>query len=164
MKRASSLIFPRKSNLIYKNTIGHMSADNEENPVYRALTEIGKAARTIFLCRYLSSEALRIDIHASLKGVERVNSIMGLIFYGRLGEISTTIGHATLYDMEKESHTIQRLRIESTTSPLSVLLLSISPLKNLRLPFSTASCPHALFSPASQNRKHPTRRLDSRES
>lgn len=66
-----------------------LSADNQENPVYQALSEIGKASRTIFLCRYLSSEALRIDIHESLNVVERVNSIMGFIFYGRLGEIST---------------------------------------------------------------------------
>lgn len=66
-----------------------LSADNKGNPVYQALTEIGKAARTIFLCRYLSSEALRVDIHESLNVVERVNSIMGFIFYGRLGEIST---------------------------------------------------------------------------
>ena len=66
-----------------------MSADNKENSVYQALTEIGKASRTIFLCRYLSSEVLRIDIHESLNVVERVNSIMGFIFYGRLGELST---------------------------------------------------------------------------
>jgi TnpA family transposase len=66
-----------------------LSADNKENSVYQALTEIGKAARTIFLCRYLSFEPLRIDIHESLNVVERVNSIMGFIFYGRLGEIST---------------------------------------------------------------------------
>lgn len=66
-----------------------LSADNKSNPVYQALMEIGKASKTIFLCRYLSSEALRIDIHDRLNVVERVNGIMGFIFYGRLGELST---------------------------------------------------------------------------
>jgi TnpA family transposase len=66
-----------------------LSADNKSNPVYQALMEIGKASRTIFLCRYLSSEELRIDINNALNVVERVNGIMGFIFYGRLGEIST---------------------------------------------------------------------------
>lgn len=66
-----------------------LSVDNKSNPVYQALMEIGKASRTIFLCRYLSSEDLRININEALNVVERVNGIMGFIFYGRLGEIST---------------------------------------------------------------------------
>jgi TnpA family transposase len=69
--------------------IKRLSSDNKSNPVYQALMEIGKASRTIFLCRYLSSENLRIDINEALNVVERVNGIMGFIFYGRLGEIST---------------------------------------------------------------------------
>lgn len=66
-----------------------LSADNKSNPVYQALMEIGKASRTIFLCRYLSNETLRIDINDALNVVERVNGIMGFIFYGRLSEISS---------------------------------------------------------------------------
>ena len=34
-------------------------------------------------------EELRIEIHESLNVVERLDSIMGFIFYGKLGEIST---------------------------------------------------------------------------
>jgi len=66
-----------------------MSSDNDDHPVYQALTEIGNAVKTIFLCRYLMSEELRIEIHEALNVVERLNSIMGFIFYGKLGEIST---------------------------------------------------------------------------
>lgn len=69
--------------------IKHFSKDNYEHPVYKALTEIGKAVKTIFLCRYISSEELRIEIHHALNVVERLNGIMGFIFYGKLGEIST---------------------------------------------------------------------------
>jgi TnpA family transposase len=35
---------------------------NVQHPTYRALAELGKAAKTIFLCRYLDSEALRREI------------------------------------------------------------------------------------------------------
>lgn len=66
-----------------------LSANNKENPVYQSLLEVGKAARTIFLCRYLSSEELRIEINEALNVVERVNSLMRFIFYGKDGEIST---------------------------------------------------------------------------
>lgn len=66
-----------------------LSADNKSDPVYQALMEMGKASRTIFLCRYLSHEDLRIEINDALNVVERVNGIMEFIFYGRLGEISS---------------------------------------------------------------------------
>ena len=69
--------------------IKRFSKDNYEHPIYKALTEIGKAVKTIFLCRYLTSEELRIEIHEALNVVERLNGIMGFIFYGKLGEIST---------------------------------------------------------------------------
>lgn len=37
------------------------------------------------------SEELRIEIHEAQNVVERLNSVMGFIFYGKLGEISTNI-------------------------------------------------------------------------
>jgi TnpA family transposase len=66
-----------------------LSSDNTMHPVYQALLELGKAVKTLFLCRYLSSEELRIEIHEALNVVERVNGLMGFIYYGKLGEIST---------------------------------------------------------------------------
>lgn len=65
----------------------HLSKDNYNHPVYKTLTEIGHAVKTIFLCKYLSSEELRIEINEALNVIERLNSIMGFIFYGKLGEI-----------------------------------------------------------------------------
>jgi TnpA family transposase len=69
--------------------IKRFGKNNEDHPVYQALFEIGKAEKTIFLCRYFSEEALRIEIHESLNIVERVNSIMHFIFFGKLGEITS---------------------------------------------------------------------------
>ncbi len=63
------------------------SKDNYQHPVYKAIIEIGKVAKTIFLCCYLMEEELRIEIHEAQNVVERLNSIMGFIFYGKMGEI-----------------------------------------------------------------------------
>lgn len=69
--------------------IKRFGAKNEDHPVYQALFEIGKAAKTIFLCRNFAYEELRIEIHEALNVVERVNGIMHFIFYGKLGEIAS---------------------------------------------------------------------------
>ena len=44
---------------------------------------------TIFLCKYLASEELRIEVNEGLNIVERLNSVMDFIFYGKLGHIAT---------------------------------------------------------------------------
>jgi len=74
--------------------VKRFSKDNYQHPVYKAIVEIGKIKKTNFLCRYLQSENLRIEVHESQNVVERLNSIMGFIFYGKLGEISTNIKDA----------------------------------------------------------------------
>ncbi len=62
---------------------------NARHPAYKALAELGKAIKTIFLCRYLTSEALRREIHEGLNVVESWNSTNGFIFYGNGGELAT---------------------------------------------------------------------------
>ena len=39
---------------------------NLKHPTYQALAELGKARKTVFLCRYLESEALRREVHEAL--------------------------------------------------------------------------------------------------
>ncbi len=63
--------------------------DNLQHPTYQALAELGKAVKTLFLCRYLDSEALRQEINEGLNVVENWNSANGFIFYGKGGEIAT---------------------------------------------------------------------------
>ncbi len=63
--------------------------ENLKHPTYQALMELGKAIKTIFLCRYLSAEALRQEIQEGLNVVENWNGANGFIFYGKGGEIAT---------------------------------------------------------------------------
>ncbi|MEY8717360.1 Tn3 family transposase [Francisella philomiragia] len=67
--------------------IKRFSHNNFSHPVYRALFEIGKAAKSIFLCKYIASEDLRVEINEGLNVVERINNVMSFIFYGKLGEL-----------------------------------------------------------------------------
>ena len=53
------------------------------------MVEIGKANKAIFLCEYLASEDLRIEVNEGLNVVERLNNVMDFIFYGKLGQIAT---------------------------------------------------------------------------
>jgi TnpA family transposase len=62
--------------------------NNLQHPTYMALAELGKAIKTIFLCEYLDSEELRIEINQGLNVIENWNSANGFIFYGKSGEIS----------------------------------------------------------------------------
>ncbi len=47
---------------------------NPSHPTDKALAELGKVIKTIFLCRYLHQKALRRDIHEGLNVIEAWNS------------------------------------------------------------------------------------------
>jgi len=56
---------------------------------YKALMELGKAYRTIFLCRYLRLLTLRREIQEYLNVIENWNSANDFILFGNGGEIAT---------------------------------------------------------------------------
>jgi TnpA family transposase len=62
---------------------------NLQHPTYRALQELGKAIKTLFLCEYLQAESVRREIHDALNVIENWNSANSFIFYGKSGEIAT---------------------------------------------------------------------------
>ena len=62
---------------------------NVTHPTYKALAELGKVEKTIYLCEYLSSLALRHEVQEGLNVVERWNEANDFIRYGRQGIFAT---------------------------------------------------------------------------
>jgi len=63
--------------------------ENTQHPTYKALMELGKAVKTVFLARYLHDRALRAEINDGLNVVEQWNSANDFIFFARRGEVSS---------------------------------------------------------------------------
>ncbi len=60
-----------------------------KHPTYQALMELGRAIKTIFLCEYLHSRAVRREVNEGLNVVERWNGVNDFIFYGKGGEFAS---------------------------------------------------------------------------
>lgn len=77
-----------------------------QHPTYRALCELGKAIKTIFLCEYLHSEEIRREIHEGLNTVEQWNSANTFIFYGKNSEMRSN----SIEDQEIAALSLQLLQ------------------------------------------------------
>ena len=66
-----------------------LTKSNVQHPTYKALCELGKALKTVFLCDYLRLESLRREIHEGLNVVENWNSANDFILYGKGGEFAS---------------------------------------------------------------------------
>ena len=72
-----------------ESILRRFTRSNIQHPTYKALIELGKAVKTIFLSNYLRSEQLRQEINEGLNVVENWNSANSFIFYGKGGEVAT---------------------------------------------------------------------------
>jgi TnpA family transposase len=72
-----------------ETVIRKFARTNYQHPTFKAFIELGKAVKTIFLCRYLNSVELRQQINAGLNVVENWNSANDFVFYGKGSEITS---------------------------------------------------------------------------
>ena len=80
---------------------------NVKHPTYKALAELGKVIKTMFLCDYLGSENLRREIDEGLNVVERWNGTNDFIFFGKSGEVATN----RLEDQEMAAFALHLLQV-----------------------------------------------------
>jgi TnpA family transposase len=63
---------------------------NVAHPTYKALAELGKVEKAIFLCDYLPTREIQREVHEGLNVVENWNATNDFICYGRQqGELAT---------------------------------------------------------------------------
>jgi len=79
---------------------------NEQNPYYRAMAELGRAVKTIYVCRYLRSEALRRDVQEGLNVMENWNSATKFTYFGRGGAFTSN----STEDMEVSAQALRLLQ------------------------------------------------------
>ena len=61
--------------------------NNVQHPTYKALSELGRAVKTVFLARYLHSLALRREIQEGLNVIEHWNGATDFVHFARRGEM-----------------------------------------------------------------------------
>lgn len=72
-----------------ESILRRFTRNNIQHPTYKAFTELGKAIKTIFLCRYLHNESLRREIHEGLNIIEQWNGATDFVFFARRGEMTS---------------------------------------------------------------------------
>lgn len=72
-----------------ESILRRFTRNNIQHPTYKALAELGKVIKTIFLCDYIEHEEIRREINSGLNVVENWNGANNFIFFGKGGEVST---------------------------------------------------------------------------
>ncbi|MEU4836566.1 Tn3 family transposase, partial [Streptosporangium sp. NPDC023615] len=80
-----------------------------KHPTYKAIEELGKAVKSIFVAEYIAAQELRREIHEGLQVVENWNSANTDLFYGSAG---------TLPGSDKEHQEVSMLSLHLLQSAL----------------------------------------------
>ena len=72
-----------------ESILSRFTRNNAKHPVYLALAELGRAIKTIFLCRYLHDERIRQEIQEGLNVIENWNGANDFIFFGKSGDFTS---------------------------------------------------------------------------
>lgn len=115
--------------------------ENQKNLTYKALKELGRAIKTLFICRYLSSEGLRQEIHEGLNVVERWNGINNFIFYGKTGPMRNNKNPAELELSMLCLHLLQLSMVYINTLMLQQVIDESGWLEKMRLEDKRAITP-----------------------
>ena len=67
--------------------IGKLQANPRQNALTRALQEYGRVAKTLFILRYLESEAYRRRIGVQLNKGEALHALRGFLFFAHQGQV-----------------------------------------------------------------------------
>lgn len=67
--------------------MGKLGSYARQNKVAKALREMGRIEKTIFILDYISSESIRRRIQRSLNKGDAMNALARAIFFGENGEL-----------------------------------------------------------------------------
>jgi len=125
---------------------------NVTHPTYKALAELGKVEKTIFLCEYLPSLEQRQEVNEGLNVVENWNGANDFLCYGRRGELATNkredqeITVLSLHLLQNCLILINTILLERTIEAQGMFeKLSIEDLRALTPLFHTHINPYGLF-------------------
>jgi TnpA family transposase len=105
-----------------ESILRRFNRNNLKHPTYLALSQLGKAVKTIFICNYLIDESMRQEIQEGLNVVELWNAVSKFIFYGRSGEI--TSNHEKAQELSVLSlHLLQLSMVYVNTLMLQQILI-----------------------------------------
>jgi TnpA family transposase len=103
-----------------------------QHPIYKAFSELGRAIKTIFLCQYLHSAALRREVNEGLNVVEQWNSANDFIFFARRGEMVSNRREDHEISM-LALHLLQNCMVYINTLMLQQVLVLLVPVRNRRI-------------------------------